>query len=137
MSAVRGKNTRPELIVRRLLFQMGYRYRLHGRDLPGKPDLVFPSRHKLVFVHGCFWHGHGCQKGRLPKSGLDYWEPKITANRERDARQLEELKCLGWKTLTIWQCELNDATQLAIKVRKFLGRVGGPGIKRRGSSGKS
>jgi DNA mismatch endonuclease (patch repair protein) len=137
MAAVKGKNTAPELIVRRLAFRMGYRYRLHKKGLPGRPDLVFPVRHKVIFVHGCFWHGHGCQKGQLPKSRLDYWGPKIAANRERDARQLDELQRLGWKTLTLWQCELNDAAQLAIKVRKFLGRVGGPRIKRRGSSGKS
>jgi DNA mismatch endonuclease (patch repair protein) len=137
MSAVKGKNTSPELLVRRLIFNMGYRYRLHGKGLPGKPDLIFPSKRKVVFVHGCFWHGHGCKKGQLPKSRLDYWAPKIAANQARDGRQLDELRHMGWETLTLWQCELNDAAQLAIKVRKFLGRVGGSGIKRRGSSGKS
>lgn len=130
MSSVRGKNTAPELAVRHLVFGLGYRYRLHSKHLPGRPDLVFPGRKKAIFVHGCFWHGHGCDKGRLPKSRLEYWQPKIDANRNRDARQTVELNALGWKVLTLWQCELKDPRQVAIKVKGFLGRVAGPKKKR-------
>lgn len=130
MSRVRGKDTAPELAVRRLTFALGYRYRLHRKDLPGRPDIVFPSRRKAIFVHGCFWHGHGCEKGRLPKSRLDYWQPKIATNRDRDARQVKGLEDLGWKVLTLWQCELKDPRQVAIKIKRFLGRVAGPKTKR-------
>ena len=95
MQSVGQKNTGPEWSVRRLLHRLGYRYRLHRKDLPGTPDIVFPSRRKAIFVHGCYWHGHGCKKGRLPKSNLDYWSPKIDSNKERDRRKQSELEAAG------------------------------------------
>ena len=121
MSRVRGKDTVPELIVRRMVHAEGYRYRLHRKGLPGKPDLVFPGRRKAVFVHGCFWHGHGCKIGRLPKSRAEYWEPKIARNRERDAQNRAELESLGWQILTVWQCETKDAEALNRRIGEFLG----------------
>lgn len=122
MSAVRTKDTGPELFVRKLLSAQGYRYRLHRRDLPGKPDIVFPSWRKAVFVHGCFWHGHRCKKGRLPKSRLRYWRPKIAANKKRDARNLIKLKGSGWHALVVWQCELKNDKTVMRKLKIFLGR---------------
>ena len=101
MQSVKSENTGPELAVRRLLHGMGYRYRLHRRDLPGRPDIAFVSRRKAIFVHGCFWHGHGCSKGRLPKSRLDYWQPKVDKNRERDRTKEEQLKSLGWSGIAV------------------------------------
>jgi DNA mismatch endonuclease (patch repair protein) len=121
MARVRGKDTKPELLVRRLVHGMGYRYRLHRRDLPGTPDLVFPGRHKVIFVNGCFWHRHtGCALARLPKSRSEFWLPKLTANAERDARNVRELERLGWGVLTIWECQLGDTARLAEKIRGFL-----------------
>ncbi|CAN0579472.1 unnamed protein product, partial [Laminaria digitata] len=99
MQAVKSKDTKPELVVRRLLHSFGYRYRLHRKELPGKPDIVFPSRKKAVFVHGCFWHWHGCPKGQLPKSRLDYWQPKLAKNVERDRTKKEQLESLGRRVL--------------------------------------
>jgi len=121
MQAVKGKNTAPEIAVRSLLHRLGYRFRLHRKDLPGTPDIVFPGRHAVIFVHGCFWHGHGCLIGRLPKSKLDYWEVKIEANRERDARQHAALGAACWRVLTVWQCELRDLAALEKKLGTFLG----------------
>jgi DNA mismatch endonuclease (patch repair protein) len=121
MQAVRGKNTGPELVVRSLLHRLGYRFRLHRRDLPGTPDIVLPGRGAAIFVHGCFWHGHGCRIGRLPKSKLDYWDPKIRANRERDKRKRSALTACGWRVLTIWQCELAELRTLERRLRSFLG----------------
>ena len=120
MSAVRTKDTGPELLVRKLLSAQGYRYRLHRKDLPGRPDIVFPSQHKAIFVHGCFWHGHRCKKGRLPKSRLRYWRPKILANKKRDARNLAILRRLGWGVLTVWQCHLKDQDTMSRKIHRFL-----------------
>ncbi len=120
MQAVKSMHTKPEMAVRRLLHRMGYRYRLHRKDLPGRPDIAFGSRRKAVFVHGCFWHGHGCAKGRLPKSRLDYWQPKIAQNVERDRTKREQLEALGWDVLTVWQCELGDVDALATKLRHFV-----------------
>ena len=120
MRAVGRKDTSPELVVRRLLHAAGFRFRLHRRDLPGTPDLVFPGRRKVIFVHGCFWHGHGCAKGRLPKSRPEYWRPKIEANRERDARKEGELRALGWGVETVWQCETKDAAALGDHLSAFL-----------------
>lgn len=121
MSRIRGKNTNPELAVRSLVHKLGYRFRLHSKTLPGKPDLVFPSRKKVIFVHGCFWHGHrGCRKGNLPKSKLEYWEPKIAKNRKRDAKNIRELKSLGWGVLLIWQCKLKDTDQVKNAITSFL-----------------
>jgi DNA mismatch endonuclease (patch repair protein) len=121
MRAVRGKDTTPEWIVRKLLYQMGYRYRLHRRDLPGKPDLVFLSRRKAIFVHGCFWHGHGCPIGQPPKSRLNYWLPKLERNKARDAERINQLQSLGWSVLTVWQCETGDTEALCVSLSAFLG----------------
>lgn len=121
MQAVRGKDTGPEYAVRRLLHRLGYRYRLHARALPGRPDLVFPGRRKAVFVHGCFWHSHGCAIGRPPKSRLDYWLPKLNRNRERDAANRAQLEALGWSVLTVWQCETRKTDALEAGLLAFLG----------------
>ena len=121
MQAVKSRDTGPEMIVRRLLHRLGYRYRLHRRDLPGTPDVALLSRRKAIFVHGCFWHGHGCPKGRLPNSRLDYWRPKLNSNRERDRRNEEELRSMGWTVLVIWQCETADLEALARRLHDFLG----------------
>ena len=120
MQAVRGKDTGPEWTVRRLLHSLGYRYRLHRKDLPGKPDLAFPSRKKAIFVHGCFWHAHGCRFGRPPKSRLDFWLPKLARNRQHDAGIREQLEELGWQVLTVWQCETKDSAALTIRLCAFL-----------------
>jgi DNA mismatch endonuclease, patch repair protein len=120
MSRVGQKNTAPEMALRRALHRLGYRFRLHRRDLPGSPDIVFPSRRKVVFVHGCFWHGHDCRWGRLPKSRQEYWLPKIETNRERDKRALTELRDAGWEPLVVWQCELRDLEGAVDRVEAFL-----------------
>lgn len=107
--------------LRRLVHGMGYRYRLHVRDLPGKPDLVFPSRHAVIFMHGCFWHRHkGCSLARLPKSKLDFWGPKLEANRKRDSRNQRRLKDLGWRVLIVWECQMADVNRVSVLVREFL-----------------
>jgi len=120
MASVGQKDTKPEMMLRRAIFALGYRYRLHVRHLPGKPDLVFPGRKKAIFVHGCFWHGHGCRWGRLPKTRLEYWAPKIEANRDRDARSLAALAALGWSSLVVWQCEMRELGSLVERVDEFL-----------------
>ncbi|HEY7296720.1 MAG TPA: very short patch repair endonuclease [Xanthobacteraceae bacterium] len=120
MQSVGQKNTGPEMAVRRLAHRLGFRYRLYRRDLPGSPDLTFPARRKVIFVHGCFWHGHGCQKGRLPKSRRDYWQPKINSNQERDSQAIEKLIAAGWEVLVVWQCETRDPVALAARLRNFL-----------------
>jgi len=125
MSRIKGKNTKPELIVRSLIHRMGYRYRLHGKGLPGRPDLVFTGRRKVIFVHGCFWHRHeGCRLARLPKSRLDFWRPKLEANAERDKEVERRVTELGWKILIIWECEVKNEAALAPRVRAFLDDTG-------------
>lgn len=120
MSSVGTKDTGPELQLRRMLHTAGYRYRLHPKKLPGRPDIVFPARRKVIFVHGCFWHSHGCSKGQPPKSRVDYWEPKLKANRERDELRLRQLDGLGWSSMVVWQCELKDVASAFARVREFL-----------------
>lgn len=121
MARVRGKDTRPEMIVRRLLHGMGYRYRLHVRDLPGTPDIVFPSRGKIIFVHGCFWHRHRCKNGqRLPKSRRAFWRAKLEGNKARDARTRRKLRRLGWDVLVVWECQLKNIERLERRLRMFL-----------------
>nr|WP_256350526.1 very short patch repair endonuclease [Pseudomonas gingeri] len=123
MAKVRSKGTKPEMAVRRLLFSMGYRYRLHDRSLPGSPDIIFKSKKKVIFVHGCFWHRHeGCRLARLPKSRPDFWIPKLEGNRERDARTLLQLKSQGWDAFVIWECELKDLNLLEKRLNGFLER---------------
>jgi len=121
MARVRSKNTRPELLVRKLVFALGYRYRLHARALPGCPDLVFRPRHKVIFVNGCFWHRHAnCDLARIPKSRIDFWTTKLEGNRDRDERNKWALAREGWKVLTIWECQLRDAVRLEARIRRFL-----------------
>jgi DNA mismatch endonuclease (patch repair protein) len=122
MVANRSKDTKPELLLRRLLHAEGYRYRLHRRDLPGSPDIVFPSRRKIVEVRGCFWHGHGCAVlGQLPKSRTEYWTPKIAGNKERDAKNLRLIGELGWDVLEVWECQLRTSPDGVVQeVIKFL-----------------
>lgn len=120
MRAVRRKDTGPELTVRKLLHHMGFRYRLQGRDLPGRPDIVFRSRRKAVFVHGCFWHGHDCRRGSRPSSNADFWSAKLDRNKERDAEQLRSLAALGWKPMVVWECETRNSAALESRLRAFL-----------------
>jgi DNA mismatch endonuclease, patch repair protein len=120
MAKVGSRNTGPEMVVRRALHAKGYRYTLHERRLPGSPDLCFPKRHKAIFVHGCFWHGHACRWGRLPKSKLEYWKPKIAANKARDRKTLRELAKSGWRSLVVWQCELRKAQTAITRAVDFL-----------------
>jgi DNA mismatch endonuclease, patch repair protein len=121
MRRIRSKDTMPEMAVRRLLHGMGYRYCLHRRDIPGKPDLVFPGRRKVIFIHGCFWHQHsGCREGRLPKSNTAYWLPKLERNRARDKAALEQLAASGWSAFVVWECEIADIHALIGKIRIFL-----------------
>lgn len=123
MRAVKGRDTAPEMTIRRLIFSMGYRYRLHRKDLPGKPDLIFPARRKVIFVHGCFWHGHDCRRGaRIPKTNREYWERKIARNRERDAQHYADLEREGWAVLTIWECQIRALDVCAEQIQEFLER---------------
>lgn len=121
MSRIRGKDTVPELKVRSLIHNLGYRYRLHSKKLPGKPDLVFPGRRKVIFVHGCFWHAHsGCPKGQPPKSNLDFWLDKLETNKKRDAQAVRNLRSGGWQVLTVWQCQIKDVESMTKRIVKFL-----------------
>lgn len=124
MSRIRSRDTSPELAVRRAAHALGYRFRLHRKDLPGKPDLVFPGRKALIFVHGCFWHQHAdpaCLNGRRPKSRPEYWDPKLDGNIARDARRRTELEAAGWNVLILWECEIERAVGLPGTLQAFLG----------------
>ncbi len=122
MSRIKGKDTQPELLVRRFVFSLGLRYRLHSPRLPGKPDIALSQSKKAIFVNGCFWHGHcGCVKWRLPKTNRRYWQAKIGRNRERDAENLLALRKIGWKTLVLWECELSDPLKSGQKLLRFVG----------------
>lgn len=121
MRRVRGRDTKPETMVRGLMHRLGYRFRKHRKDLPGRPDAAFPRRRKAVFVHGCFWHQHDCPAGRrLPKSRIDFWGPKLERNAQRDAANLALLRDMGWATLVVWECETRDVDALAGRLRRFL-----------------
>ena len=121
MARVHSKNSRPELCVRKLVFALGYRYRLHAKDLPGHPDIAFRKRRKVVFVHGCFWHRHAaCELARMPKSRLEFWRPKLEGNKIRDEKNKRALVRQGWKVLTIWECQLKDLGRLTARLRRFL-----------------
>lgn len=123
MSRVRSRDTKPEMTVRRLVHSMGYRYRLHRKDLPGTPDLAFPARKKAIFVHGCFWHGHDCRLGaRPPKSRQDFWLPKLEGNRARDERKRAALAERGWRSMVVWECEVKakDKAALMARIKEFL-----------------
>jgi DNA mismatch endonuclease (patch repair protein) len=120
MARIGQKNTAPEMIVRRAVHRLGFRYRLHRTDLPGKPDLVFPGSRRAIFVHGCFWHAHGCKVGRVPQSRSEYWVPKLARTRARDERNTAEMVRLGWTIMVLWECELRDKTALDAKLIEFL-----------------
>jgi DNA mismatch endonuclease, patch repair protein len=121
MSRIRGKNTAPECALRVALHRAGYRYRLHVGNLPGCPDLVFPKRRKVIFVHGCFWHHHRkCRLGKLPKSNLGFWKPKLEGNHKRDERNIRKLRRMGWRVLVVWQCKLRVPNKCLPRVTRFL-----------------
>src|ERR1039458_5372832 len=112
MRRIRSKGMRPELAVRSMVHRMGYRFRLHRKNLPGKPDLVFASRQKVIFVHGCFWHSHGCKSAHIPKSNVGYWGPKLERNKTRDQQNIAALEQSRWQTLVIWECETMDERKI-------------------------
>ncbi len=121
MGRIKGKDTQPEQIVRRLTYRLGYRFRLHRRDLPGCPDLVFSGRRKVIFVHGCFWHRHsGCSRTHNPKSNQIYWRPKLARNVQRDQAARKALKTVGWEVLIVWECETAHLEPLEKRLRQFL-----------------
>src|SRR5690606_18729096 len=141
MSAIRSRNTRPEFIVRRLCHAMGFRYRLHGADLPGRPDMVFPKFRKVILVHGCFWHRHSCPYGRVtPATRVEFWQAKFEANTRRDRIVRKQLKSLGWEVMVVWECETKDPSKLSRRLNAFLrgangsdsSRAAGKGIQVRG-----
>jgi DNA mismatch endonuclease (patch repair protein) len=121
MRQVRGKDTKPELMVRRMLHRLGYRYRLHVRELPGCPDLVFPGRKKVVFINGCYWHGHTCEAAALPASNRAYWKGKQERNAARDKRNTGALRRAGWGVATVWECEIKKAERVQARLVRFLG----------------
>jgi DNA mismatch endonuclease (patch repair protein) len=121
MGRVHNKDTKPEMYVRRLVHSLGYHYRLHYGELPGRPDIVFPEKRKAIFVHGCFWHRHeGCSRCRMPKSRLEFWGPKLEKNRLRDLKNLAKLRELGWDVLVVWECETEEAAGLPGRIMSFL-----------------
>jgi len=123
MARIKTRNTKPEMVVRSALHRLGYRFRLHRKDLPGTPDIVLPSRRLALFVHGCFWHGHkspSCKLGRIPKSRAEFWVPKIEGNRERDRRKASALEDAGWRVATIWECQLADREGLPDRLRRLV-----------------
>lgn len=122
MQAIRSKGMKPEIHIRRTVYGLGYRFRLHGKQLPGKPDLVFAARRKVIFVHGCFWHSHDCGAAHTPKSNQGYWIPKLARNSFRDRENIKALEGQGWKVLVIWECELENDVSIRKRLRTFLGR---------------
>lgn len=122
MRRIGSKNTKPEVLLRSLLHRRGYRFRIHRKDLPGKPDIVFPGRRKAIFVHGCFWHQHSdCREGRMPRSRQEYWRPKLEKNIARDALAVEQLTSLGWQIAIVWECQLAQAGAIVDKLADFIG----------------
>jgi DNA mismatch endonuclease (patch repair protein) len=122
MSRIRSKDTQPELAVRSMLHRSGYRFRLHRKDLPGRPDIVLPRHRKIILVHGCFWHGHTCRLASQPKSNESYWSTKIQTNRTRDSRNLQALISQGWQVLELWECDIRKGTSLERSIQAFMGR---------------
>lgn len=121
MASVSGKNTRPEIVVRRIVHRLGYRFRLHVKDLPGNPDIVLPRHRKVIFVHGCFWHGHrGCRKAARPATNVEFWNKKLDGNVNRDRRFRRKLGTLGWKTMVIWECQTKNLERLEGRLTRFL-----------------
>jgi DNA mismatch endonuclease (patch repair protein) len=129
MSRVKNRNTRQELLVRSLLHRLGYRFRLHRSDLPGTPDIVLPKYSTVVFVNGCFWHGHDCPRGKLPQSNTDFWLAKIEKNRRRDQQAFKELEFLGWNVVIVWTCETTSAAKLTELGHRLVKEIGRPGVK--------
>ena len=122
MRAVHSRDTQPEISVRKIVYESGYRYRLNREELPGKPDMVFIGKRKVIFVHGCFWHQHkGCKRATMPQSNVAFWQSKLARNVERDAEQMRSLKANGWKALVVWECETKKKLKLANRLRRFLG----------------
>jgi DNA mismatch endonuclease (patch repair protein) len=126
MGRIRGKDTKPELVVRSMLHRMGLRFRIHRNDLPGRPDIVLPRHKKVVLVHGCFWHGHLCKIAPGPKSNTGYWSPKIEGNRARDSRNRTALSELGWEVLELWECEIRDLCKTEERLHSFMGTEPSP-----------
>lgn len=121
MRLIKSKDTKLEIVLRKLLREAGYTgYRLHRSELPGKPDIAFIGKKKVIFVHGCFWHQHGCGKYKMPISRNDYWLPKLRRNIERDENNIEKLSSMGWSVLTVWECEFKDASELSKKLQRFM-----------------
>ena len=120
MGRIRSKDTQPELVVRSLVHRLGYRFRLHRKDLPGRPDIVLPRHRKIILIHGCFWHGHSCRLASKPKTNEGYWTNKISGNRARDARNLTTLLEDGWSVLELWECEVRRYEGLEEKLRSFM-----------------
>jgi DNA mismatch endonuclease (patch repair protein) len=130
MSHIKGKNTKPEIKVRKMIYSMGYRYRLNVKELPGKPDIVLRNRRKVIFVHGCYWHGHkDCSRAHRPSSNIDFWNDKIEANMRRDEKVIRELKAAGWSVFIVWECQLRHAEEVEKRLRDFLG--GNEGVCKR------
>lgn len=129
MAAIRGRDTKPEVGIRRMLHALGYRFHLSRRDLPGRPDIAFPGRRKAIFVHGCFWHRHGCRNSVLPKTRAAWWAEKLGRNVERDRAAVAALEALGWSVLTVWECEAKDAAEVADSIQRFLGPPGSPAAR--------
>lgn len=122
MARIRSTNTKPELIVRQLLHRMGYRFRIHHRDLPGSPDIVFTKRKRAIFVHGCFWHQHdGCKAAHIPETGKDYWTAKFDRNKARDLRKETDIRALGWTPIIVWECETRNPNVLGERLQQLLG----------------
>ena len=125
MAAVPQENTKPEMIVRQAIHALGYRFRLHRKDLPGRPDIVLPRLNKVVFVHGCFWHRHGCRKTTTPESNFDFWQTKFADNKARDRRIIRKLVIRGWKSLVVWECQTRGRALLRSRLKRFLHQGGG------------
>lgn len=123
MARIKGRDTKPEIWVRRALHAFGYRFRLHRRDLPGRPDIVLPKYRTVVFVHGCFWHAHTCQKGRIPGTRSAFWEAKFEGNEKRDARNMRALRAAGWRVLTIWECGLSKPSSREKTIKQLVNKI--------------
>lgn len=137
MAKIRSCDTKPELMIRSLLHRLGYRFRLHLSTLPGKPDLAFPSRRKVIFVHGCFWHNHDCNVGHVPRSRSDYWKEKFERNKRRDEENSRKLDQLGWDHLVIWECEIKDLVAVRERAEAFLEETPAPNETKPGAADQS
>lgn len=123
MARVRTRDTTPERIVRSVAHRLGFRFRLHVADLPGRPDMVFPSKHKVIFVHGCFWHRHTCKRGALPRSNIEFWREKLERNQSRDMEVIKSLRHSGWNVMVVWECETRDPEKLGSRLNAFLSKA--------------